>query len=120
MADKNLGPLASIVTLPATFSISMPISYPKQIESRVMSDGSIRRGFFKRQRRWTLNWRQLTKTQLDALITIYDYDQILRWQNNDESADWYNVVITNFAYDVIDPISSTKIYIATMILEQDI
>ena len=120
MAAKKLGPSGSEVTLPGTFTISMPVDIPKQLEKQVMSDGSFRWEFRKRHWKWSLRWTKLTKTQLDSLITLHGYNQMLRWQNNDESAIWYNVVITDFSYDVIDPISATKIYKASMNLEEAI
>ena len=118
MADKKLGPNGFEVTLPGTFTISLPVDMPKQVEKVKMSDGSFRWAFFKEQRKWKLNWTKLTKAQLDSLITLWEYNQLLHWQNNDESAIWYNVVITDFSYDSVDPITTTKYYKASMILEE--
>ena len=118
MADKKLGPNGSEVTLPGTFTISLPVDMPKQVEKVRMSDGSFRWAFFKEQRKWKLNWTKLTKAQLDSLITLWGYNQLLHWQNNDESAIWYNVVITDFSYDSVDPITTTKYYKASMTLEE--
>jgi len=118
MADKKLGPNGSEVTLPGTFTISLPVDMPKQVEKVKMSDGSFRWAFFKEQRKWRLNWTKLTKAQLDTLKTLWGYNQLLHWQNNDESTTWYNVVITDFSYDSVDPISATKYYKASMTLEE--
>ena len=118
MADKKLGPTGSEVTLPGTFTISLPVDMLKQVEKVRMSDGSFRWAFFKEHRKWSLRWTRLTKTQLDSLITLWGYNQLLHWQNNDESAIWYNVVITEFSYDSVDPISTTKYYKASMTLEE--
>ena len=118
MATKKLGPSGSEVTLPGTFTIALPVDMPKQVDKARMSDGSFRWAFFKEYRKWSLNWTKLTKTQLDSLITLWALDQLLRWQNNDESATWYDVVITDFSYDVVDPISATKYYKASMSLEE--
>lgn len=123
MANKNLGPLGATVILPPTMSISMPVEIPKQIDKAKMSDGSFRWGFLKKHRNWSLSWPILTKAQLDALITLYDFNSILRWQNNDESAVWYNVVITDFSYDSINPIplgGVVEYYSASMTLEEAI
>jgi hypothetical protein len=120
MADQKFGPLASEVTLPATLTIELPVDLEKQIDKQTVSDGSFRWNFKKTHRVWGLNWTELTKAQLDTLTTLQAYNQILRWQNNDESATWYDVVITEFSYDCVDPISSTKIYKASMTLEEAI
>ncbi len=118
MADKKLGPNGSETTLAGTFTISLPVDMAKQVEKVRMSDGSFRWAFFKEQGKWRLNWTKLSKAQLDALKTLRDYNQLLHWQNNDESAIWYNVVITEFSYDSVDPISATKYYKASMTLEE--
>jgi len=118
MATKKLGPTGSEVTLPGTFTITLPVDMPKQVEKVKMSDGSFRWAFFKEYRKWKLNWTKLTKTELDTLITLWGYNQILRWQNNDESATWYEVVIIDFSYDSVDPISTTKYYKASMTLQE--
>ena len=118
MANKSLGLAGAEVVLPGTFTIEMPVDMPKQIDKGVMSDGSFRWGFFKKHRRWKLNWTVLTKVQLDTLIAANDHNAILRWQNLDESAVWYNVVVTDFSYDSVDPISTTKYYKASMTLEE--
>ena len=121
MADKKLGPSGSEVTLPGTFTVAMPVSMPKTIERAEMSDGSFVWAFFDNLHKvWNLDWTILTKAQLDVLITLRGYNQILRWQNNDESATWYDVVITDFDYDSVDPISTTKYYKASMTLEETI
>ena len=118
MANKSLGLAGAEVVLPGTFTISMPIAMPKQIEKGVMSDGSFRWAFFKKHRKWELEWTVLTVAQLAVLITANDHNAILRWQNLDESAVWYNVVVTDFSYDSVDPISATKYYKASMTLEE--
>ncbi len=117
MADQELGGVA----VAGTFTISMPTDMPKKIDKAVMSDGSFRYAFFKEGRKWKLNWVKLTKAELDAIIARYGpIDQITTWKNLDESAVVYNVVITDFSYDVIDPISATKYYKASMNIEEAI
>ena len=115
MADQELGGVA----VAGTFTISMSVDIIKKIEKAVMSDGSFRWAFFKEYRKWSLNWTKLTKTELDVLIARYGpVDEITTWKNLDESATVYNVVITDFSYDSIDPISTTKLYKASMNLEE--
>jgi len=116
MADKVLGG----VTLAGTFTIALSVHMPKPVEKARMSDGSFRWAFFPEYRIWSLNWTKLTKAQLDVLIAREALNQILTWVNNDESATSYNVVITDFSYDSVDPISTTKLYKATMTLDEAI
>ena len=114
MADQELGAVA----VPGTFTISLVTDYPKQIEQAVMSDGSFRWAFFKKYRKWKIAWTVLTIAELDALIVRYAVNAITTWKNTDERADVIDVVITDFSYDVIDPISATKLYKASMSLEE--
>lgn len=116
MANKVLGG----VTLPGTFTISLPVHMPKPVEKVRMSDGSFRWGFFPEYMIWSLNWTKLTKAQLDVLIAREAVNAIQTWVNNDESATSYNVVVTDFSYDSVDPISTTKLYKATMTLDEAI
>lgn len=116
MADQELGGVA----VAGTFTISLPTDIIKKIEKAEMSDGSARYAFFKEHRRWKLTWAVLTKAELDVLIARYALDQITTWKNTDERDDVYDVVITDFSYDVIDPISTTKYYKASMTLEEAI
>ena len=121
MANKSLGPIGDIVVLPINLTIPLPVDIPKQIDKAKMSDGSFRWGFLKKHRRWSLDWTHLIKANLDVLIARYNYNSILRWQNLDESADWYNVVITDFSYDSIVPIPTAggvEYYSASMTLEE--
>ncbi len=123
MANKSLGPVGDIVVLPLHLTISLPIEIQKQIDKAKMSDGTFRWGFLKKHRAWTLNWTYLTKANLDVLIARYNYNAILRWQNLDEAADWYDVVITDFSYDSLNPIPvapAVEYYSASMTLEEAI
>ncbi len=116
MADQELGGVAVV----GTFTISIPVDMPKQIKEAVMSDGSSRYAFFKKYRKWKLNWTKATKAELDVLIDRYALNQITTWKNTDESATVYDVVITDFSYDSVDPISATKTYKASMNLKEAI
>ena len=118
MANIYLGISGSEVTLPHTISESLPTSLDKKISSAVMSDGSVRYSILQSQLIWQLKWPRLTYAQLQTLITLWGYNQTLHYQNNDESATWYNVVITKFSYDVINPLAAAPTYTAVMALEQ--
>jgi len=121
MANKNLGLVGDAGdVLPGTITIPIPIELVKQAEKAKMSDGSFRWAFFQEYRRWTLNWTKLTAAELVDLTDLVALNQILKWQNNDESATLYDVVITAFSYDSVDPISATKLYKATMTLDEAI
>lgn len=117
MAIRKLGPVDDLITLPS-IAIALPITISKKIERAEMSDGSARWAFFKKYKGWEITFPNIIKSELDDLITLRSYNQILRWQNNDESADWYNVVITDFNYNTADPNSPTVYYFASMTLEE--
>lgn len=118
MAIRKLGPSGSEITLPS-IAVVLPVTVMKKIDQAVMSDGSIRWAFFKEHRGWEITFPpKLIKSELDDLITLRSYNQILRWQNNDESATWYDVVITEFSYNTKDPKSPTVHWFANMTLEE--
>jgi len=119
MATVKLGLNGSEVTLASSLKISLPVTYSMQKTRVEMSDGSRRWGNRKKFRIWSLAWSKLTKTELDSLITLCDLDSTLRFQNNYESSTWKDVVITDFSYDSVDPISTTKYYFASMTIEED-
>ncbi|MBA7496908.1 hypothetical protein ES702_07517 [subsurface metagenome] len=117
MAIRKLGPAGSEITLPS-IAIALPVVISKKIERAEMSDGSARWAFFKKYRGWEISFPNITRSELDDLIALRALNQILRWQNNDESATWYDVVITDFNYNTADPISPTVYYFASMTLEE--
>ena len=117
MAVRKLGPTGTETTLPS-IGIALPVTIPKKVERAEMSDGSGRYAFFEEYKGWELSFPQLTKAELDSLIALRAENQVLRWQNLDESATWYNVVITDFKYESNDPASPTTWYSASMVLEQ--
>jgi len=99
----KLGISGSEITLPTlkwlgSSKPDLPVNVHKQIEEKRMSDGSLRFGFYQKHRQWNLDWGYLSKTELDSIETLYDYNQTLRFQNNNESADWYDVVFLTFEY----------------------
>ena len=118
MAIIYLGISGSELTLPHTITESLPTTLDKKVTSATMSDGSVRYSLLNSQRLWTLNWPRLSPTDLATLQTLWGYNAVLHYQNNDESASWYNVVITKFSYDVINPFAMTPTYTASMTLEQ--
>lgn len=119
MAIRKLGPAGSEIELPSV-AIALPVTISKKIERAEMSDGSARWAFFKEYKGWKISFPNIIKSELDSLITLRSYNQILRWQNNDESTIWYDVVITSFFYDTKDYRSPTVYYFASMTLEEAI
>jgi len=127
MADKNLYRVVDGVTaLTGSLTITLPIDLTKQVEKARMSDGSFRLAFFQDHRKWKLNFPALVDADLAQLITLVGWDEILRWNNLDEEDHVYEVVITDFSYDSINPIPigadvlDVKIYKASMVLEEAI
>lgn len=117
VAIRKLGPSGSEFTLPS-IAVALPVNVNKKIDRAEMSDGSARWAFFKKFKGWVVTFPKLTKPELDDLIYLRSLDEILRWQNPDESYTWYDVVITEFSYDSKDPNSPTVYYFASMTLEQ--
>ena len=103
MADVTLESIAGVVTLPKLRFIGSPPSWPvssnKQVEEAVMSDGSKRFAFFQVKREWGIGLGYLDKDQLDAMILLNSYNEILKFVNNNEDATEYSIVITAFGYE---------------------
>lgn len=118
MANINLGPSGAMLTLAHTITESLPTDIGRKIDKFIMSDGSPRYAFFKGQRGWSLQWPKLTAAQLADLVTLRAYSQTLTYQNNDESATIYNVVVTSLSYDVINPMGNPVLYTAQMTIEE--
>jgi len=117
MAIRKLGPAGSEITLPR-IAIALPVAVRKKVETPEMSDGSLMAAFFKGHKAWEITFRKLTKVQLDDLIYLRSLNQVLRWQNPDESYAWYDVAITDFNYNTLDSNSPTEYYFASMSLEE--
>lgn len=117
MAVRKLGPAGAEITLPSV-AISLPVVIRKKMVRAEMSDGSADWAFFKDYKTWRIRFPNITKSELDDLIFLRKLNQILRWQNEDESYAWYDVVITDFDYDSEDPNSPTAYYFASMSLEE--
>ena len=124
MADVKLGPSGSEQILPSVKFIGSPpsltVSSDKQVDEQTMSDGSKRWNFRLIKREWKLSWGYLTKTQLDQLINLYALNQVLRFQNNNEDATWYDVVmVPPFAYEPVrTDIRSLERYTCEITLRQ--
>ncbi|MBA7465161.1 hypothetical protein ES707_00323 [subsurface metagenome] len=119
MAIRKLG-LSEVlaITLPS-IAIVLPVTVRKKVELAEMSDGSLMAAFFKEHRAWEITFPpKLIKSELDDLITLRSHNQVLKWQNNDESALWYDVAITDFTYNTKDYRSPTVYYFASMSLEE--
>lgn len=117
MAIRKLGPSGSETTLPS-IAIPIPVVIHKKVDRTEASDGSGRYNYGVHYREWELTFPKLTQSELNDLIALREEDQILRWQNNDESATWYDVAITAFKYDTNDPASPTTFWYASMTLEE--
>jgi len=113
----KLGVSGSEITVPGV-AISMPIEYSKQLSRVEMSDGSRRWGFYDKFRRWRVSCLGITKANLDALITEWERSATLKFQNNYESATSYDVVMTDFNYECMNPTDTTKYYLVNFTVEE--
>jgi len=118
MAIRKLGLTGFEITLPS-IAKALPVTIIKKVETPEMSDGSLMAIFFKEHKAWNnIRFPKITKSQLDDLIYLRSLNQVLRWQNPDESDAWYDVAITDFKYNTLDSKSPTVYYFASMSLEQ--
>jgi hypothetical protein len=126
MADIYLGPTASAITpLPPIRwtgggDPGLPIDYSKQADKSSMLSGAQRFNIRSKQpHRWTLTWEMLTAAELADMIVLNEHNHELYFQNNWESADWKEVVITGFEYNVVINAGSVGCrYGLTMTLEE--
>ncbi len=102
MVNVFLGPTDNLTLLPQLTWIGSPPSWPvtanKQMEEAVMSDGSIRIAFFGIKRELGIVLGFLSKAQLDAMKALNALKEILDFQNNNEDATTYKVVISAFSH----------------------
>lgn len=119
MAVRRLGPAGFEITLPSV-AISLPVEIRKKQVRAEMSDGSADWAFFKPYKVWRIEFPNITKSELDDLILLRSYNQVLKYYNDDYSDAWYDVVITAFDFDSEDPDSPTTDYFASMSLEEQI
>lgn len=126
MPNIYLGISGSEVTLPVINAIdgTVPdggVNRNKEIRKAVMSDGSPRYGLLAMKREWPpLEWGLLTYAQIQVLEALHSLNVPLRYQNNYESATWYDVIIISFSYRELRRISSatTRWYSASMTLAE--
>lgn len=117
MAIRKLGPADSEITLPSVAK-ALPVTIRKKVDTPEMSDGSLMAIFFKEHKAWEIRFLKITKPELDDLIYLRSLNEVLRWQNPDESYVWYDVAITDFKYNTLDSKSPTVYYFASMSLEE--
>lgn len=117
MAIRRLGPEGEEIRLPS-IAVAHPVTIHKKVDRAEMSDGSGRYNYGKEYRGWEITFPELTKAELDDLIALRALNEALKWQNNDEGPDWYDVVITDFKYDTADPASPTTFWFGSMTLEE--
>ena len=105
MADIKLGLSGSEITLPVLRWLEgnkpdLSVSVEKDISEAKMSDGSSMWGYFPNSEKRIFNWEHgfLSKAQLDQIKTLRSHNQILRYQNNNESATWYDVIMISLQY----------------------
>lgn len=105
MAVIRLGLSGSEITLPTMRWLEgnqpdLPVSIHKQIEEAKMSDGSSRWAIYPNSKKREFVWEHgyLSKTELGQIETLSDLNQILRYQNNNEDATWYEVIMISFDY----------------------
>lgn len=100
MADIKLGISGSEVTLPIMQHLGgIPdesITFNKEIIKSVMSDGTPTYSVFQIKREIHLEWGILTYAEFQVLEGLFELNQDLRYQDNRESATWYNVIMLSF------------------------
>ena len=125
MADIKLGISGSETTLPQINWIGrnaprIPTHEPKNLKIARMSDGSRRFARLIGKKTFRLNWGNLIYTEVETLRTLKELNQVLRYQNNWESSDYFNVVVTSLRWS---PIVTTYIqtnprYVAELVLTE--
>jgi len=126
MADVKLGPSGSEVTLPPFRTIggpapTVPVEYAATGEAVDMVDGSKQYNEFEyTPRRFPLSWGFLSAAELATLQALYVIRGQMRYQDNRESATWYDVRISSFGHGRIAAASvdGTPIYEAFMVLDE--
>lgn len=128
MATILLGLSGSELTLPPVrfrggdpSPADMPTTYDKNVDRQVQLDGTVRTNYLPNFLRvWPLVFDWLTAAELATLQTLAAYTQKLHYQNNNESATWYWVDMTDFSSTLIA--STLRLaavrYSATMTLKE--
>ena len=100
----KLGLAGSEIELPAIRSFGggepgLDFGFDPQVEMTKMSDGTLRAAFVgDGKMSWTYQSGAITVTELASVKAIAVNRRALHFQNNWESAAWYDVVITEFSY----------------------
>lgn len=113
MANIYLGTSEWYYTLPQTkwnggAMGENPVEITINIDKAQMLDGSVRYNFRNtHQRRWVLEFPEVTHEELYEFTYLCSLNQALRYQNNWYSTTWYDVVISSFMYAPINPASTS-------------
>lgn len=124
MPDIKLGPEGSETTLPtikwrAGSPPELPVTHNKQVETSVMSDGSIRVNFIGIKKEFVYENANITKAELDVIEALVDLNQILRFQNNWEDATWYYVYVSAFSHKpYVETYTGTTKYACSLSLKE--
>lgn len=125
MPDIKLGPSGSETTLPdinwtAGGERNLPTSYPKNVDTAKMLDGSKRVNVrAKHQKSKELEWDQLTAAQVATLVGLAELNQLLRFQDNREDATWRWVYVASIDIDTIESTyAGTALFHVVMALEE--
>lgn len=124
MADVLLGPSGEEVTLPPCRSLddtpdNQDVEHGSPVESANMLDGSVKYNELeKKPRKWTLVFGYLTAAQFAVLEALRVTGGAMRYQDNNDSVTWYDVIITGWTPARIKAVSvdETPYYQATMTL----
>jgi len=106
--------------LPKGVKVSVPVKRYKKINTVEMIDGSRRHGFLENSsyKSWGLSWMpKLSHGDIQTLSFLCQLNEALDFQNQYESMDWFNVLITRFSYDSVSVAGEEK-YWSIMELEE--
>lgn len=126
MASIYLGKASAEYTLPQTRWNAgdvpeNPVQITMNIDKAQMLDGSVRYNFRNtHQRRWTLDFPEVTAEELWEFTYLCSLNEALRYQNNWYSTTWYDVVITEFMYYPLSVTSTSAniVYSVQLTLEE--
>lgn len=123
MPEIRLGPAGQEIKLPAPryrSALSWPIHIQRNIDRRVMADGSARYNFRPVElRRWPFIWDLLTRAELDDFLWLSRFKTKLRFQNTWDDETWYTVVMTTFDYEPLVDVHTDEVrYMVRLTLEE--
>jgi len=78
----------------------LPVSVQRQVEEAIMSDHSSRWAYYPNSKKREFVWENgyITKANLNTIEALFDQNQALKYQNNNESTTWYNVIFISLDY----------------------